>query len=175
VGRRFTWVSAVTTVGILQQMRSYLHNETLKAEIDQRVKEGVASGCRVLVGHSLGSVVAAEFLRRNPDHSIALLLTLGSPLGLRFVRSRFPTTPLTVPSWVNIRDRRDPVACAGPLHTWWPQIAKVDDIVVENGDDTHAVERYLSRRATGEVLIRTLPELVGGQQYGGAERKLTPE
>jgi hypothetical protein len=31
--------------------------------------------------------------------------------------------------------------------------------VVDNGSDTHAVERYLSRRATGQVVLRTLPHL----------------
>ena len=162
VGRRFTAAAAVTTFGVLRQVRGYLRDEALKAEIDQRVKQGVLPGCRVLVGHSLGSVVAAEYLRQTPNHGIELLLTLGSPLGLRFVRGRFPTTPIVIPAWVNIRDRRDPVACAGPLGTWWPQISETDDIVVENGADTHAVERYLSRRATGEVLVRALPELVGG-------------
>ncbi|WP_431727362.1 hypothetical protein [Verrucosispora sp. TAA-831] len=161
LGIRFRSASAITAVGALRQVRGYLRDVALKAEIDQRVTESVTSGCRVLVGHSLGSVVAAEYLRRTPDHGVALLLTLGSPLGLRFVRSRFPASSIDVPTWVNIRDRRDPVASAGSLRPWWPQIAEADDILVENGADTHAVERYLSRRATGEVLIRAVPELVG--------------
>lgn len=160
LGRRFTSASAVTAFGVLRQMREYLCNEPLKTEIDQRIKTDITPDCKVLIGHSLGSVVAAEFLRQNTDHGIDLFLTLGSPLGLQFVRARFPTDPIMVPTWVNIRDDRDPVTCAGPLRTWWPQITKVNDIVVKNGRDAHSAERYLSRKTTGDALIRNIPQII---------------
>ncbi|WP_030469164.1 hypothetical protein [Lentzea aerocolonigenes] len=159
VGRRFTLASAVTTVGVMRQVRRYLHDATLKDEIDQRVKDSVASDCRILISHSLGSVVALEYLRHNSDHDISVLLTMGSPLGLRFIRSRLPATPVTVPKWVNITDRHDPVACAGPLRTWWSQISEADELVVDNGGDAHAVERYLSRKATGRALLSAFPDI----------------
>lgn len=126
------------------------------------MEQAVDEHTRVLIGHSLGSVVAYEYLRRHQDHRIELFLTLGSPLGLRMVRSRLPEPrPLAVPTWVNVRDPHDPVACAGALHRWWPQLLG-RDLPVRNGGDTHAVERYLSRRTTGEVLLEALTEPASG-------------
>ncbi|QJS99883.1 hypothetical protein G9272_05950 [Streptomyces asoensis] len=159
IDRRFGSAAGVLAVGALRQVRRYLHDGDVKARVDARVEGTVGSKCRVLIGHSLGSVVAYEYLRRNPGHGVELLLTLGSPLGLRMVRRHLHVGALEVPAWVNVRDARDPVACAGPLRTWWPQMGEGDEIVVENGADAHAVERYLNRRATGEVLLGVLPHL----------------
>jgi hypothetical protein len=107
-------------------------------------------------------VVAYEYLRQHPGGGVELFLTAGSPLGLRMVRSRLPVGPLGVPTWVNVRDLRDPVACAGALRRWWPQIPEADELVVDNGMNTHGVERYLSKKATGQALLRALPQLSGG-------------
>ena len=89
VERRFPPASGILFLGTLRQVRRYLQDPQLKAEVDQITAE-VAGGATVLIGHSLGSVVAYEFLRQNPGHSVRLLLTLGSPLGLRMVRDQLP-------------------------------------------------------------------------------------
>jgi hypothetical protein len=160
--RRFGAAAAVLYIGVLRQVRRYLTDTELKAAVDARVREAVADDCRVLVGHSLGSVVAYEYLRQNPGHGISTLVTVGSPLGLRMVRDRIAVHALDVPVWAAVRDLRDPVACAGPLRAWWPQIRGDDEPEVNNGGDAHAAERYLSRRATGGLVLRGLPGLVDG-------------
>lgn len=159
IDRRFGATAGVLYVGVLRQVYRYLHDAGVKARVDRRVEEAVSAECRVLIGHSLGSVVVYEYLRQRHGHGVELLLTLGSPLGLRMVRSRLHIEPIEVPAWVNVRDLRDPVACAGALRPWWPQIREVDEVMVDNGGDAHAVERYLSRKATGQVLLRALPHL----------------
>ena len=89
-----------------------------------RVREMLPQNPRVLVGHSLGSIVAYEALCRIPDHGITTLITLGSPLGLRSIREgmsqkardRMPNLPPGVLRWVNIYDpqrRRRPRRRAG--------------------------------------------------------------
>lgn len=159
VDRRFGAAAGVLYVGVLRQVRRYLTDPQLKATVDARIEATVDEQCRVLIGHSLGSLVAYEYLRQHPGHGVQLLLTLGSPLGLRMVRSRLTVVPLPVPAWVNVRDLRDPVACAGPLYTWWPRIGPTGDRIVDNGGDAHAVEGYLARKTTGEVLLQALPHL----------------
>jgi hypothetical protein len=158
VDRRFGAAAGVLYVGVLRQVYRYLHDPDLKLRVDDRV-ENACERCRVLIGHSLGSVVAYEYLRQNPGRGIELFLTLGSPLGLRMVRSRLQVAPVNVPGWVTVRDLRDPVACAGELRRCWPQIREGDELVVDNGDEAHAIERYLSKKATGQVLLRALPHL----------------
>jgi len=73
---------------------------------------------RVLLAHSLGSVVAYEALCQDPDLNLEMLITLGSPLAMHsVVFERLQPKPIGrgmrppgVASWVNIADYGDPVA-----------------------------------------------------------------
>lgn len=158
--RRFGSAGVVLLLWEFKQVRRYLKDAAIKAAVDRRVREGVTGDCRVLLGHSLGSVVAFEYVRQQPGHHLELLLTVGSPLGLRMVRDRLAEVqygsdaawgiPVNVGHWVNVRDIHDPVACAGDLHRWWPGVV---DRHVNNGSDAHAAERYLAQRYVGQVVL----------------------
>lgn len=161
--RRFGVSAGVLYLGELRQVRRYLCDQELKNDADARVDAAVGPECRILVGHSLGSVVAWEYVRRHPEHQLDLLLTVGSPLGLRMIRSRLPDSnfsaearPAHIAGWVNVRDPRDPVACAGDLRSWWPWTA---DERVNNQADAHAATRYLAKRVTGEAVLQRAPGL----------------
>jgi len=162
--RRFGFAAGVLYLGEVRQVRRYLCSPEVKDVVDSRVAHTMAGGPRILIGHSLGSVVAFEYVRQHPEQSLDLLLTLGSPLALRMIRSHMPDPaygaangkPPNVATWVNIRDPRDPVACAGGLEPWW---AAVEDHEVDNQSDAHSVERYLGKKATGEALLRAVPAL----------------
>ncbi|TVZ05042.1 hypothetical protein EAS64_10500 [Trebonia kvetii] len=150
-------------LGELKQVRSYLLDPEVKAEVDNRAENVITRGGRVLIGHSLGSVVAFEFIRQHPGYPVDLLLTLGSPLGLRTLRALMPDPdygagglPPGVTRWVGLRDPRDPVACAGDLSRYWPGVC---DFTVHNQSDAHSVYRYLSKRPTGTALLAALPGL----------------
>jgi len=153
VERRFPPASGILFLGTLRQVRRYLRDQRLKAEVD-RITADAAAGATVLIGHSLGSVVAYEFIRQHPGHSVKLLLTLGSPLGLKMVRDRLPAGEPGVANWVNVRDPNDPVTAAGDLRLWYPVVR---DRSADNGANAHAAERYLSFKATGEALEDFLP------------------
>lgn len=166
IDAKFGAAAGVLYVGELRQVRRYLADPVLKTRVDEIVAGkmvGATGAARILVGHSLGSVVAWEFVRQHPDHELDLLVTLGSPLGLRMVRSRLPEqgrtggVPRQSSRWVNVRDPGDPVACAGDLATWWPG---VDDRYVNNGrDDAHNACRYLSKAETGSAIVGAYPGL----------------
>lgn len=150
-------------LGELKQVRRYLVDPDLKAAADYRAMQVIARDGRVVIGHSLGSVVAFEFVRQHPDYQVDLLLTLGSPLGLHTVRALMPTPdygaeriPPNVTRWVNVRDPRDPVACAGALTGCWPGIT---DHTVDNQGDAHSVIRYLGKWRTGAAVLAALPDL----------------
>lgn len=162
--RRWGTRAGALFVGELRQVRRYLLDPDLKTKADARVADTVTEECRILIGHSLGSVVAFEFLRQHPERGLDLLITLGSPLGLRAIRHLMPDLefgaaegiPANVGAWVNLRDPRDPVACAGSLTTWWPGIR---DGIVDNQKSAHSVERYLSKKETGNAVLSVAPEL----------------
>ena len=68
-------------------------------------------------------------------------------MGLNTIKKRLPQ-PLRIPHgvqrWLNVTDQEDIVALHPRLDqdTFIPGIENVDD--VENGEDPHAIERYLS-------------------------------
>lgn len=155
VERRFPPSSGVLFLGDLRQVRKYLRDPKVKEEIDE-ITAAAAAGADVLIGHSLGSVVAYEFLRQHPGHSVRLLVTLGSPLGLRMVRKRIPTAGVGYAGWVNIRDRHDPVAAAGRLSQWYPGVLNRQ---AANGSNAHAVAPYLTSKACGRAILDILPGL----------------
>jgi pimeloyl-ACP methyl ester carboxylesterase len=79
----------------------------------------------VVVGHSLGSVIAYDVLKNVDEAPVCDgLVTLGSPLGLDEVRDRldpgwsrwdgFPAAKVDR-SWVNVFDRLDPVCGFDPV------------------------------------------------------------
>lgn len=141
-------------IGDLRQVRRYQQDDTLARKVQGRVQEAIADGCMVLIGHSLGSVVAYEAVCATETRSPRLLLTLGSPLGLATVRKRlrFDGPPASL-RWVNVYDLHDPVACAGGVARWW---RGTEDLTVDNEDKPHAAVRYLSKRQIGEAVAQAL-------------------
>ena len=154
IERRFPAASGVLFLGDLRQVRRYLRDERLKARI-QQIMADAATDTTVLIGHSLGSVVAYEFLQQSGG-SVQLLLTIGSPLGLRMVRSQLPARGPLAARWVNVRDPNDPVTAAGPLYRWYHGM---EERRAENGDDAHCAERYLSSEAVGNAVSEILPAI----------------
>lgn len=162
VERRFDVASKVLFFGDLIQVRRYQRDDALAQNVLGRVREALDDGSpRILIGHSLGSIIAYEALCMIPDHGIATLVTIGSPLGLRSIREALrpgarevmPTSPPGVSTWVNIYDKNDPVALAGALQPFWSLVV---DKTVDNGNQPHAATRYLGKRATGDPVADSL-------------------
>ncbi|GGT46093.1 hypothetical protein GCM10010207_53070 [Streptomyces atratus] len=91
--RFFADVSLRALVFDLKQVRRYLLDPDLRTAARRRVQERIGPGTRVVVGHSLGSVVAYEALCAMPGHPVKALVTLGSPLGMRMVFDRLLPRP----------------------------------------------------------------------------------
>jgi hypothetical protein len=107
---------------------------------------------RIVIAHSLGTVVAYEALHARPDLEVDLLVTLGSPLALPgavFPRlqprpgSGAGLRPANVRRWVNISDYGDPIAILRPLKTYFPGVDL--DLTESVGlFDFHRAARYLA-------------------------------
>lgn len=158
---RFGAAAGVLLLGELRQVRRYLTDPAVTEQAESRVSSEVSEQTRVLIGHSLGSVVAFEWARKNPDVALDLLVTLGSPLGLRLIRARLDPAAAGsaaqvlphVARWVNVYDPGDVVASGCPLDTHWPG---AQDRQVHNGNAPHAISRYLNKRQTGTPVADVL-------------------
>jgi hypothetical protein len=161
-------ISQRAFIGSLKQVTAFLTEPKVKQDVLIRMRDRVSDDTRVVIGHSLGSVVAYEYLCRERPGSAELLLTLGSPLGIpNLVFDKLTPTPLggvgawpgTVGTWVNIADPDDLVALRTDLAPLFPGAVPgraVVDHLVDNGDKPHAAERYLSSRQTGSALADVL-------------------
>ncbi|MFI7387956.1 hypothetical protein [Streptomyces sp. NPDC049813] len=143
----------------LKQVRAYLCDPDVHHAVQARVSAAVTADTRIVVGHSLGSVVAYEALCAHPEWPVRSLLTLGSPLGIRnLVFDRLRTGPDGGPgawpgpvrTWTNIADRGDVVALVKDLRPLFGE--RVTGHLVHNGATAHDVTRYLNTREAGQAL-----------------------
>ncbi|WP_437075663.1 serine peptidase [Streptomyces sp. enrichment culture] len=119
---------------------------------------------RIVMAHSLGSVVAYEALHAHPELRPELFITLGSPLALpRAVFHRLCPTPQGAPRqlygqrppgvgrWVNIADPGDPVAVPTRLSRCFEGIA-LDHTAPIAPFDFHQAKNYLRSAATAATV-----------------------
>lgn len=152
--RRFGAAAPLLFMADLRQVHLYQRSETVGDAARARVADACAEGCTVLVGHSLGSVVAYEVACLAPPKGLRALVTMGSPLALATVRKRLRHQgPPPGVTWVNVLDAHDPVCCTGGLQPRWPV---VNDRLVTNGNDPHAAVRYLGKKETGDAIASGL-------------------
>ncbi|MFF9150331.1 serine peptidase [Streptomyces sp. NPDC014861] len=118
-------------VALLPEVYSYLASPARRRRAREIVAETISScGAKVVVAHSLGSVVAYEALHAHPDLGVEVLVTLGSPLGLPGAvfemlepapdASQRGHRPAGVAHWVNIADAGDLVALPRRLGDRFP-------------------------------------------------------
>ncbi|ARO87883.1 hypothetical protein EBAPG3_008945 [Nitrosospira lacus] len=151
----------------LAQVTRYLTNDTIRSAALESVFKLIGPETKILIGHSLGSVIAYEaaHLMNKP---LPLLLTLGSPLGLQTIvyqrlRPQPPGFPPAVRRWVNIADRDDFIAAEpdleGLFHAGIPASASFEGgYTVDNGADPHNSDFYLGKAQIG----REVGEMFGG-------------
>lgn len=160
-------VSDSLLIGNLKQVHRYFTAHDLRSAIREAVAAVMANDTRVVVGHSLGSVVAYEVLYASPERAIQAFVTLGSPLGLPNlvfdrlqpaprprgdgVRGRWPEA---VRDWTNIADRGDVVAMVEDLRPLFGE--KMCQIRVHNGSHAHDMRPYLTEKMTGAAIVAGL-------------------
>ncbi len=155
----FGGVAEKIVIFFLKQVGGYLHNQELRQQIRGRVVEAIAQDTRVLVGHSLGSVVCYEALCQHPEWSVEVFVTLGSPLGIkRLIFDRLEPSPVSnlgswpgsVKKWINIADAGDIVALEKELNPLFDGL--VEDKLVYNGSDAHNASNYFTASETGAAI-----------------------
>jgi hypothetical protein len=168
--RFFAGLAIRVMVADLKQVARYFSEPALRACARSRVSALVDPDTAVVVGHSLGSVVAYEALCSLPGHGVRALVTLGSPLGIRALITERLAPPPTGGAgvwpggpdlaWTNVADHGDVVALVKDLRAAFGP--RVKGYVVCNGSHAHAVTRYLTARETGEAVAAGLGAGTGG-------------
>ena len=160
--RFFAGLSERLIIRFIKQLHAYMDDDSIRREVQERVERAVGPDTAVLIGHSLGSVVAYEAACAHPDWNL-VLVTLGSPLGIRnlvFDRLRPPPEdgrgrfPACAAAWTNITDTGDVVALVKELAPLFGDGVK--DLLVYNGSRAHDVSPYLTAAQTGHAIAAGL-------------------
>ncbi len=148
--RKFFGGTAAGIIGFVKQVARYLRDDDFKNSVRTEFSAAMESRPRVVIAHSLGSVVAYDWLRSHPATSAKTLITLGSPLGLRpvlrelhpFIDACQAPWPIGIDTWVNVAAKEDVVASVKKLHGLFA--GKIDDFPASNSRSTaHDVTAYL--------------------------------
>ncbi|MDO9251903.1 MAG: hypothetical protein Q8S71_04560 [Hydrogenophaga sp.] len=134
----------------VKDVSAYLTHARVTQKIDEIVQPAIGTEHCVVVGHSLGSVVAFRILREmGRAANVERFITLGSPLGLNTIRNLITPPPLETPtgvrSWINAFDPAD-VVSLHPLDksTWNVNPAIVNFSGVNNHTSNHhGISGYL--------------------------------
>jgi hypothetical protein len=159
----FVGMTDVMIARFIKQVHLYLHDPAIRQAAQARVEKAMSGETRILVGHSLGSVVGYEALCQHPEWPVQTFVTLGSPLGIRNIifdhlkpSPQYGTGnwPAGIERWTNIADAGDIVAlqknlreCFGP---------GVEDVLVHNGSMAHDARPYLTAAETGSAIAAGL-------------------
>jgi hypothetical protein len=166
--RFFANVALRAMVADLKQVRRYLLDRQARERIRGRVLSAIEPETRVIVAHSLGSVVAYEALCAMPEHDVRALVTLGSPLGIRhlvfdrlrpapngsgrFARGVWPGGGEL--QWTNLADAGDVVAVVKDLRPVFGD--RVRSALVHNGAHAHDATSYLTDALCGAAIAAGL-------------------
>ncbi|MFI6813828.1 hypothetical protein ACIBG7_15510 [Nonomuraea sp. NPDC050328] len=153
--------AAAFALRFVPEVATYLTDEARRADCQATVAEVIRRNRpKVVIAHSLGSVVTYETLWANPDLDVDLLITLGSPLGMRNVvfEHLLPAPingrgerPKGVRRWVNIADRHDIAAIPPQLAGCFTGV-DLEQLVNLDWLDFHTVEKYLGCGALNDHL-----------------------
>lgn len=162
--RFFAGIAERLLIFDLKQVSLYFNDKDARRSAQSRVEKSISPDTRVVVAHSLGSVVAYETLCGHPDWQIDAFVTLGSPLGIRnLIFDRLQPAPSSglgrkpecVRTWTNISDAGDIVALVKQLGGCFDGVA---DLSVSNGATAHDVRPYLTARETGAAIAAGLAQ-----------------
>ena len=152
----FSNVALRGMVSDLKQVSAYLTDEAVRVAAQARVTALIDTDTRVVVAHSLGSVVAYEALCDLEGHGVRALVTLGSPLGIPLVFDRLRPAAGAWPGsesmvWTNLADKGDVVALYKDLRPRFGE--RVRNAAVNNGSHAHDATAYLTDQLTGRAVL----------------------
>lgn len=165
-------IGGASKLSPFKQAHNYVNDPQIRAQVLTHILKALPeTGRVVIVGHSLGSVIAADLIRRLP-HGLHVegLITIGSPLAngsfdVDKVRENLKEPPTNLAWWVNFWNRFDPVAAHRGVSSVFPWMI---DFPVQTPPSLHvhdAVE-YLANEGVAEA--------IGFALFGSRSKELVP-
>jgi len=133
----------------------YTTRSGVRDAIDQIVSQALTDKPTVVVGHSLGTVVAYSVMCRDTRSlRVPLYVSVGSPLAVRAIRDQFRPLrrPAAVAEWYNAFDTRDVVALYPLDDQNFPVRPAIENNpnVRNKTENRHGISGYLDNAEVGK-------------------------
>lgn len=147
---------------LIPQAFTYLKKPRARSRINAIVEPALSDGPCIVVGHSLGSVVTFDLLRKL-GRQAPFYMTIGSPLGIKAIQIALGkplARPTGVDYWINGLDPDDFVTLGRTLtpDTFGPGIDRNVVSVDCGDDDPHDFRMYLRDPHLAEALASAVRE-----------------
>ena len=172
------WVGGETLVQLafdlppFKQAQNYLSDSSIRAQVLNRILSKLPPAGKVLiVGHSLGSVIAVDLIRRLPPQlEVVGMVTIGSPLANGSVdvddlRETLVEPPVNLGWWVNFWNAFDPVAAHRGLSSVFPWMLDYR-VMTTPTPRVHDAREYLADE--------TVAKAIGYGLYGSLVQDVVP-
>jgi len=179
------WLAPAATRRLMHEANRYLKNRdgvghSIRAVLRTELDSACQAGARVLlIGHSLGSVIAYDTLwelsrERGAEPRVDLFVTMGSPLATHFIQRKVCGSrergaaryPANIGRWANFTARGDTTALRPRLRPYFAEMLTLG--LVESIEDYVDLENCFrgaggvnAHEAYGYLFQRKLAELVG--------------
>lgn len=135
----------------------------LRAKMRTRAEAIITDDTRVIVAHSLGTMLMYMGLCNHPQWPVHTFVTLGSPLAAPMIFENLEPRPKdgrgqwpgSVQRWVNVRAVGDKAAAVPLREKFGPG---VEEYLIDNGHRAHEPEPYLNAAATGAAIAAALAD-----------------
>jgi hypothetical protein len=153
-----TPVSGFTIETFMKDVFLYLTRPAVAKAINKTVENMLKDEPTIVIGHSLGSVVAYNVLRKNKSRlKLRKFITVGSPLGITAISSKLGVleNPATSVGWYNAYDERDIVALNPLDSSYFPTDPSVmnNNGVKNHTSNRHGIVGYLNDAGVAGVVI----------------------
>lgn len=145
---------------LIKQGHTYMTSPKAAKAVDDIVRPLIHAGPKVLLTHSLGTVIAFKLLREmesnHPKITIPLFITMGSPLSLQVFKAKLGpprNKPSFVGQWQNFYDPSDFVTLGKPLNDLnFASNISNDGTVDNRTDNAHGIIGYLPHKGVIKAL-----------------------
>lgn len=149
IDKKFTRATDFTIETFLTDVYLYVNKPAVTRAIDTVVEKSLTSEPTIVVGHSLGSVVAYNVLCNNINNlNVVSFITVGSPLGIKMISSKLGLlkNPSPANGWYNAYDERDVVALNPLDNKYFPTTPEIvnNNSVKNQTDNRHGIAGYLN-------------------------------
>jgi hypothetical protein len=157
IDRYVPGVSQDVLESFIRDVYLYTTNGAVKDAIDAIVIKAFTRQPTVVVGHSLGSVIAYSVLKNEENLNVPLYVTVGCPLAIQAITKQLRPIahPSTVTDWYNAFDKRDVVAL-NPLDAKnfpvTPPIVNYDSVDNQTSN-RHGIVGYLNDKSVAAKIL----------------------